>query len=148
MRIKLMVSRERYDEIAAELNSRGIEIDNNSPLVLTEENKYADFIMGRQNDSYSPVSVTDIIYIETFGNEVVLHTLTDEYSITERLVRLESMLDPKQFLRVSNSAIVAVKRIKKIRPTFSSKFILTLESGEDVDVTRSYSQRFKDFFSL
>ncbi len=148
MKIKLMVSRDRYEEISAQLIQKGIELDNSSNLVLIEEDGFADFIMGRANDSLSPVPVGEIVFIETFGNDVVLHTMNEEYKISERLIRLEGLLDPSRFLRISNSVIVAVKRIKSIRPTFSSKFILTLSDGSTVDVTRSYFNRFKEFFGI
>ena len=147
MKIKLMVSRDRYEEISAQLIQKGIELDNSSNLVLIEEDGFADFIMGRANDSLSPVPVGEIVFIETFGNDVVLHTMNEEYKISERLIRLEGLLDPSRFLRIS-SVIVAVKRIKSIRPTFSSKFILTLSDGSTVDVTRSYFNRFKEFFGI
>lgn len=148
MKIKLTVSRERYAELETQLTALGIEVDNSSDLVLSEENKYTDFIMGRKNGAFIPVSAEDIIFIETFGNEVVLHTLDETYNISERLIRLEGLLNPHEFIRVSNSTIVAVKFIKKIRPTFSSKYILTLKDGSTVDVTRSYFARFKYFFGL
>lgn len=148
MKIKLMVSRDKYEKIASELTQKGIEIDNSSNLVLTEEDGYADFLMGRRGDSLSPVPVSEIVFIETFGNDVVLHTMEAEYKISERLIRLEGLLNPADFLRISNSVIVSVKRIKSIRPTFSSKYILTLQSGATVDVTRSYFNRFRDFFGI
>lgn len=148
MKIKLLVSRSRYDELAAALTACGIEIDNSSSLVLTESNKYVDFIMGKQNDIFSPIATDDIVFIETFKNDVVLHTTSEQYHITERLIRLEGILDPSRFLRISNSVIVATKQIKKIKPTFSSKYILTMSDGSEVDVTRSYFSRFRDFFGL
>ncbi|MEE3332904.1 MAG: LytTR family DNA-binding domain-containing protein [Ruminococcus sp.] len=148
MKIKLMVSRKRYDKIAAELEQKGIEIDNSSTLVLVEENDFADFLMGKKDGGLTPVGVGEIVFIETFGNDVILHTMVEEYKISERLIRLESLLNPTEFLRISNSVIVSVKRIKSIRPTFSSKYILTLQDGTTVDVTRSYFNRFKEFFGL
>lgn len=143
-----MVSRKRYDKIAAELEQKGIEIDNSSTLVLVEENDFADFLMGKKDGGLTPVGVGEIVFIETFGNDVILHTMVEEYKISERLIRLESLLNPTEFLRISNSVIVSVKRIKSIRPTFSSKYILTLQDGTTVDVTRSYFNRFKEFFGL
>lgn len=148
MKIKLMVSHKKYNELSDELTSLGIEINNNSKLVLTEENQYIDFIMGKQQDSFSPVSTSEIVFIETFGNDVVLHTEKENYNISERLIRLESILDPAMFLRISNSVIVAVKKIRKIHPAFSSKYTLTLTDGSQVDVTRSYYNRFRDYFGL
>ena len=42
MKIRLDVSRERYDALSKELRERGIEIDEASPLVLSEAGRYAD----------------------------------------------------------------------------------------------------------
>ena len=53
------------------------------------------------------------------------------------------MLDPKQFIRVSNSVIINRNMIREIRPTFSQKFILTMKDGSRADVTRSYYNSFK-----
>ena len=40
------------------------------------------------------------------------------------------------------------KHVKKIRPTFSMKYILTMTNGELVDVTRSYYTNFRNFFNI
>lgn len=148
MKIKLSVSHAKYDSIKTQLIEHGIEVDNDSCFVLIEENHYSDFIMGKKDGELSPVPIKEIVFVETFGSDVLMHTGSESYYISERLIRLESMLDPSEFLRVSNSAIVSLKRIKKIRPTFSSKFILTMDNGSKVDVTRSYYARFKEFFGL
>ena len=87
-------------------------------------------------------------HIESFGHEVIAHSGGGEYRINERLRRLEEMLDPKRFLRVSNSVIVAVTEIKSVRPALSQKFTLTMSDGSKVDVTRTYYYIFKEHFGI
>ena len=45
LKIKLSVSRERYQEIYSELLALGIEIDENSDLVLLESGRYIDTLV-------------------------------------------------------------------------------------------------------
>ena len=90
------------------------------------------------------ISTDDIIFVESFGHDIVMHTQRGEFKADERLYQLERLLDPEQFFRISNSVIVARNRIDRITPALSSKFILTLSNGQSVDVTRSYYDIFRD----
>ena len=58
------------------------------------------------------------------------------------------ILDNTKFIRVSNCAIIARLHVKRIKPSISMKFILTMSDGSLVDVTRSYYSSFKDFFGI
>ena len=51
----------------------------------------------------------------------------------------------KGYMRVSNSFIVNVNHIRSIKPTINSKFILTMNNRDKVEVTRSYYIMFKRF---
>ncbi|MBO4419873.1 MAG: LytTR family transcriptional regulator [Oscillospiraceae bacterium] len=70
------------------------------------------------------------------------------YQTADRLYQLCLLLDPKQFLRISNSVIIQRRHVKKIIPTMSMKFVLALADGSKVDVTRSYYNNFKSFFGI
>ena len=69
--------------------------------------------------------------------------MEDVSQTNDRLYQLQMMLDPKQFVRISNSVIVNKKQIKDIRPSFSQKFVLTMKNSDRVEVTRSYYAAFK-----
>ena len=94
------------------------------------------------------ISADEIISIESLGHDIMIHTKRGEFKADERLYQLERMLNPEQFLRISNSVIVARHQISRITPVLSSKFILTLSNGKNVDVTRSYYYIFKDYFGI
>ena len=64
------------------------------------------------------------------------------------MYQLESLLDPREFLRVSKSVIISRKHVRKIRPSLSMKFILTMSDGTLVDVTRTYYSDFRRFFGI
>ena len=146
IRIKLLVSDARFDEIARELTAKGFVIDEDADLILMEKDLFADHLIVKSGPDNARVRIAaeEIIVIESFGHDIVIHTARGEFKTGERLYQLERLLNPEQFLRVSNSAIVARRQIKRITPTLSSKFILTMSNGQTVDVTRGYYGIFKD----
>ena len=72
----------------------------------------------------------------------------DKFRINERLKNLAVILDPKVFIRISNSVIISVNHIENIRPAFTQKFVITMKNGAKVDVTRSYYYVFKEFIGI
>ena len=146
MKIKLAVSEENYKKIADELTASGIEIDDSAELVLTEQGKYVSHLAVRKTDAEGArlhIDVESIIAIEAFGHTIEVRTKDAVYQSTDRLYQLQAILDPKQFIRISNSVIINRSQIKHISPTFSQKFILTMKDGSRADVTRSYYSSFK-----
>ena len=150
MKIKLSISNSRYDEIAKELQDRGIEIDDEADLILSEKNGYISSIRVRNHATgeYVMISVEDIIFVETYGHKVMVHTGENIYLASERLYQLCGLLDPEKFLRISNSVLIATDKVKMIKPTLSMKYILTMSDGTNVDVTRSYYNLFRDFYNI
>jgi len=146
IRIKLLVSEARYNEIEQEFLARGFVIDEDADLILTEKDLFVDHLIVKNSESNerTRIATSEIIVIESFGHDIVIRTTQDTFKASERLYQLERLLNPEQFLRISNSVIVARNKIKKITPTLSSKFILTMANGQTVDVTRSYYGMFKD----
>lgn len=150
MKLKLAVSNERYEEIKAALSERGIEIDDNADLVLSESNKFADnlFVKDTLSNERIVLPVSDIVFIETFGHTVEVHTQSKTYQAFDRLYKINNLLDPDKFLRVSNSVVIGKDKVKQIAPTLSMKFILTMANGHKVDVTRTYYYIFKEYFGI
>ncbi|MFY9946106.1 MAG: LytTR family DNA-binding domain-containing protein [Exiguobacterium chiriqhucha] len=150
MKIKLDISNERYDEIKSMLEEKGIEIDDTADLVLSTSTPFVQHLTVKEKDTNERIvlPVADIICIESFGHTVEIETQASVYVATDRLYRLVSLLDPTSFLRISNSVVIATNQINQIKPTLSTKFILTLTNGKRVDVTRSYYYIFKDHFHI
>lgn len=150
MKIKLAVSRERYPELKTMLEQCGFEIDDDADFVLSECNRFIDTLAVRNTVSNERVllPVKDIIYIETYGHTVEVHTSEKSYPAFDRLYKIYSMLDPNKFLRISNSVVIAKDKVKQIGTTLSMKFILTMTNGKKVDVTRNYCYSFKESFGI
>lgn len=146
MKLKVMLSSD--DPIMEELRKLNIEIDDRSEYVLTRREMDLNYLPAKNDEQTFYISIDDIIFIESLGHDVMLHTKDGVYVTKERLKTLERMLDPDDFLRVSNSSIVSVKNIRRIEASILQKFILHMSNGDKVDVTRSYYYIFKDRFNI
>lgn len=150
LKIKLSVRQARFQEIQQALLEHGIEIDESADLVLSDAVHSIDSLLVKDVDTNERIClpVHEIVSIESFGHTVEVYTEDKVYQAKERLYKIESLLDPDKFLRISNSVVIAANQVKSISPTLSMKFILTLQNGKKVDVTRSYYYIFKEFFGI
>ena len=150
VKIRLNVSDERYAELEQKLLSAGFEIDDEAELIITEKERYSSFIAVKNKKGEKlRLKSEEIIFIESFGHDVVVHSTDGElYYAYDRLYQLCTILDNEKFLRVSNCAIIAKSHVKKIKPSLSMKFVLTMSDGSFVDVTRSYCNSFQEFFGI
>ena len=150
LRIKLEVSAKRYEEAAAFLAAHGIETSDDGEFVLRERGRFPDRLTVRDQRSGERVLLpaSEVVCVESFRHAVEVVTQTGVYRAGERLYQLLALLDPEEFLRISNSVVIAKSKVARIAPTLSMKFILTLSNGKKVDVTRSYYYIFKEAFGL
>jgi len=148
MKLRLKLNSDTREPVRKELESMGIEIDNDAKLILTEEDYREGEILCRRDEERIFVPIEDILYIETLGKDVYIYSGNSRYSTTMRLYVLEKILPAETFIRISSSVIIHRRAIKKIRPALSQKFYLTLQNDAVVDVTRSYYVRFKEYFGI
>ena len=149
MKIRISVSDEQYVSVKEYLSDHGIEISDDAEFMITESAGRSSFVSVKdEKKDRVNLAAEEIVYIESYGKDIEIHTMTDIYHSQDRMYELETLLDPKEFLRVSKSVIVSRKHVKKIRPSLSMKYILTMSDGTLVDVTRSYYSDFRRFFGI
>ena len=150
LKIKLNLNDDDCKNVEKELHEHGIETDESAEFVLCRVNGFAEklIVKDKTTNERIVVSCDSIIYIESFGHSADVHTEENVYYSNERLYKILDQLDKTKFLRISNSVIVSKNKIKKITPTLSMKFILTLCDNARVDVTRTYYHSFKEAFNI
>lgn len=146
--MKLNILLDPDDLLRKELEDLGITDDDSSEYILTKRNMNVKFLPAKKEERLFYIDTGDIVYIESMGHEVYVHTKNDVFITRERLKQLESLLDGEKFLRVSSSTIVSVPHIKRIEASILQKFILHLSNGGRVDVTRSYYYIFRDRMNI
>ena len=149
MKIRLSLPEEKKAPVGAELARQGIEVSEDAEYTLIETPRSRDFLNVRDKESRAVhLSADQVLYIESFGKDIEVHTLQETCYSQDRIYRLEELLDPREFIRISKSVIIAKSSVKKIRPALTMKFVLTLSDGSLVDVTRSYYTNFRRFFNI
>ena len=88
----------------------------------------------------SYVEVDSIEWIESQGNYLALHVGSRAHLIRETLANFERRLDPNKFVRVHRRTIVAVDRIREIRPLANGDSELILHDGRELRASRSYRE--------
>ena len=119
---------------------RGEELSRVLALLedLGARDRYPDRIAIRRSDRTILQPVAEIDWLEADGKHVKFHVGDRTFAIREAMSRIERMLDPRTFLRVSRSAIVNVGRIREVQPWFHGDHVIVLQSGEQVTTTRTY----------
>ncbi|CAM3058059.1 LytTR family DNA-binding domain-containing protein [Streptobacillus felis] len=146
MKIKINID-ESIKETNIVINTNKIdkEIENLIKLLETEnKNKF----IGIKNDKKYLIEKRDIIRFYAQDKKVYLTTKKDEYIVKYKIYELEEMLNPKEFIRISNSEIIAINEIKKLNLNFFGSIQLETKTGITTTVSRSYLKNFKNSIGL
>lgn len=105
---------------------------------LPKNKKFRDRLVVKSEGRVVFVQSEDIDWIEAAGNYARLHVGEDAHLIRETMIGLERKLDPERFVRIHRSAIVNVGRIKEMQPLFHGEYLVVLNSGSQLTLSRGY----------
>ncbi len=105
-------------------------------LLAQEQAIYPRRLTVKSGEHTAFVEVNHMDYIEAAGNYAILHVGTTNHILRETLANLEAKLSPRQFLRVSRSAIVNLERIEAVRPATRGEHVVVLKHGRELPLTR------------
>ena len=105
-------------------------------------------ISGSRNGKVEVLDQKDLIRIYAAGGKVFAVTDKGEYTIRLRLYELEQRLDVHQFVRISNSEIINIKKVSNFDLSFSGTICVKLENGEVTYVSRRYVAKIKKFLGI
>ena len=94
-------------------------------------------------DETALLHAAEIVYAESVDRKTFVYTRTECRETKLRLYELEELLLPCGFLRTSKSTLVQVKMICSIRTELDRRLRLTLETGDQIIVSRQYADALK-----
>src|SRR5215470_14955454 len=86
------------------------------------------------------LNVRDIDWIEAEGDYVKIHVGKARHLLRETMKRLEAQFDPARFVRIHRSTIVNVERIKELQPYFRGEYVVILQDGKSLKLSRGYKE--------
>jgi two-component system LytT family response regulator len=88
------------------------------------------------------VPVDGILWIEAADKYVELHTADRTYLARQTVQSLEESLDPKQFVRIHRSTIVRKAAVRGLHPLFHGDYLVRLNSGAELMLSRNFRESF------
>lgn len=132
---KIIIVTDAVDEEIQELMKR---ISRERPQMLA----------GFNGDTVTLLEQKEIIRIYASGGKVFAVTDGGEYVLRLRLYEMEERLDQSCFVRISNSEIVNLRRVKGFDLSYTGTIRVALSNGDTAFVSRRYMGRIKKVLGL
>lgn len=105
---------------------------------------YQKKLVGILNEERYLLDVKDILYIDTADKKTFLYTKETIYQSALRLYELEDSLKELDFFRAGRSTILNFRRIRSVRPELGRRWLVTMDNGEQIWVSRQYAGELKE----
>lgn len=90
----------------------------------------------------------DILRVYASGGKTFAATSNGEYALRLRLYELEERLGKDRFVRISNSEIINLKRVRSFDLSFTGTICVTLSDGTVTYVSRRYVSKIKSVLGI
>ena len=136
-----------------------IKLDENckEPKIIVVTNKMTDEIneimkrlsdAGFKDDIVEVLEPFDIYRIFAASGKVFAETNHGEYTLRLRLYEMEQRLDSKTFVRISNSDIINLRKVKGFDLSFAGTICVTLSNGTVTYVSRRFVAKIKQLLGI
>ena len=154
MKVQLFVSKdlkEPYAEIYTDVLTDNIQkamvlLENETKEVEEEINDNSILAVKKGSDIVL-LDFEDIFMIRVEDKQTKVYTGDKDYLVKKPLYQIEENLD-SNFVRVSKSAIVNLRKIKRVAPSFKGMMFIELKNGLKDNISRKYLSDFKNALDL
>ncbi len=105
-------------------------------------------ISGSRNSKVEVIEQDDLIRIYTGAGKVFAVTHKGEYALRLRLYEIEERLSHQQFVRISNSEIINLKKVNHFDLSFTGTICVKLANGTVTYVSRRYVPKLKKILGI
>lgn len=122
--------------------------DEISAIIKKLSDEQPKMLAGFKNDTVEVLEPENINRIFASNGLVLAGTNHGEYVLRLRLYELEQRLDGNTFVRISNSEIINLKKVKGFDFSFAGTICVTLSDGTVTYVSRRYVARIKQVLGI
>ena len=105
-------------------------------------------ISGTRDGKLEVLEPEELIRVYAASGKVFAVTGKGEYTLRLRLYELEERLSPHQFVRISNSEIIHLKKVVNFDLSFAGTIYVKLSNGTVTYVSRRYVSKIKKILGI
>lgn len=126
------------DRMTDEVSSIVKKLSDDTPQILS----------GFRDDTLEILEQNDIFRFYASAGRIIAETDNGEYTLRLRLYELEGRLDKSRFVRISNSEIVNIRKVRKFDLSFTGTICVSLSNGTVTYVSRRYVHKIKQVLGI
>lgn len=136
--------RDRMVQLMADLRGAGEWQDEAGEAASS--GSAADAVLSiRQGREVVRLAECDVEWIDAAGDYMCVHAAGETYILRGTMKGLEDRLNPALFQRVHRSTIVNLQRITRLRPHMNGEYVLVLDGGHEIKLSRTYREKVEHF---
>jgi len=108
----------------------------------SSEDEWLSRVAVHEEDGIVFVPVERILWIEAANKYVVIHTTGRTHIARQTMQSLETRLDPKQFVRIHRSILVRKAAVRGLHPLFHGDYLVKLNNGTELKLSRNFRELF------
>lgn len=105
-------------------------------------------IAGQKDGKLEILEPAELIRVFTQGGKVLASARRGEYALRMRLYELEERLDPRRFVRISNSEIINLCEAESFDLSIAGTICVQMKNGETTYVSRRYVSKIRKILGL
>ena len=146
MKVNLFVSRD-IEEPYADIHTNELTDNITKAMSILESDDSNEMLAVKRGSDIALLEFSEIFMFRVEDKQVNVYTENQEYIIKKPLYQVEETLT-SDFVRISKTTIVNLKKIKKVAPSLKGMMFIELKNGLKDNISRKYLPEFKRALDL
>jgi two-component system LytT family response regulator len=140
----------RLQKAVEKIKAQGTKVtaqgESQSPAILLPEQTQR--VVVKENGEIRIIPLDQLIYLEAADDYVKVHTKDKYYLKYQTMARFEQQLPAHQFIRIHRSFIVNTNFINKIELLEKEQYIILLNNGKNLPISKTGYGKLKTFLGI
>lgn len=146
MKVNLFVSRD-IEEPYADIHTNELTDNITKARSILESDDSNEMLAVKRGSDIALLEFSEIFMFRVEDKQVNVYTENQEYIIKKPLYQVEETLT-SDFVRISKTTIVNLKKIKRVAPSLKGMMFIELKNGLKDNISRKYLSEFKRALDL
>ena len=146
MKVNLFVSRD-IEEPYADIHTNELTDNVSKAISILESDESSDMVAVKKGSDIVLLQMDEIFMFRVEDKQVKVYSENSEYIIKKPLYQVEETLS-SDFVRISKTTIVNLKRIDRVAPSLKGMMFIELKNGLKDNISRKYLPDFKQALDL